>query len=113
LLEKVGKSILEVVMEKVMQLLNDIEALARSIVLLPEDDRVLFYQKINPCILGLKGELKRAPNSFAEQQVGELEWHLTTIARLDDPDGDSDDQHYRGVLGNIDALRSPGGFGRA
>jgi hypothetical protein len=100
-------------MERVIQLLNDIEGLARSIVLLPEDDRVLFYQKINPSILGLKGELKRSPNSFAEHQVGELEWHLTTIARLDDPDGDSDDQHFLGILGNIDALRGPEGFGRA
>jgi hypothetical protein len=100
-------------MEKVTQLLENIEGLARSIVALPEDDRVLFYQKINPLILGLKGELRVTPNAFAEQQVDELEWHLTTIARLDDPDGDSDDQHYLRLLENIDALRSAEGFGRS
>jgi hypothetical protein len=98
-------------MEKLLQLVSNIEELAKSIVSLPEDDRVLFYQKINPVILGLKGELKLIPNVFAAQQVEELEWHLTTIARLDDPDGDSDDQHLQKILGNLDALRGPQGFG--
>jgi hypothetical protein len=101
----------EVTMETVLQLVSNLEELARSIVSLPDDDRVLFYQKVSPLILRLKGELKLTQNVFAARQVEELEWHLTTIARLEDPDGDSDDQHLQKLLGNIGALRSPQGFG--
>jgi hypothetical protein len=92
------------------RILDQLEQLAREITFLPEEDRVLFYQRINPVILGLKGELRRAPNAYAQQKVDEIEWHLTVIAHLDDPDGQTDQEHLMEVLGLLDQLRSPRGF---
>jgi hypothetical protein len=92
------------------QILDQLEQLAREMTFLPEDDRVLFYQRVNPVILELKGELRRSPNAFAGKKVEELEWHLTVIAHLDDPDGQTDQEHLAEVLSLLDQLRSPRGF---
>jgi hypothetical protein len=97
-------------MERANEVLNELEGLTRSILEIPEDDRVLIYQKIHPLILNLRGELKKAPNRFAEEKLGELEWHLTTIAHLGEPDGDTDEQHCEYSLGLLKDLRGSLGF---
>ncbi len=91
-------------------LLDQLAQLARDMASLPEDDRVLFYRQINPVILGLKGDLRRSPNELARNKVDELEWRLTVIAHLDDPDGQTDQEHLSEVQALIDQLRTSGGF---
>jgi hypothetical protein len=92
------------------QVIDQLEKLSREITSLPEEDRVLFYQRVNPFIRELKGELRRSPNTFAQTKVEELEWHLTVIAHLDDPDGQTDHEHLLEALALLDQLRSPRGF---
>lgn len=99
-------------MESISQVLTSLEDLAGEIRKLPEDDRVLFYRKIYPLILTLKGALRTSPNSHLEQKIDELEWHLTIIAKLHEADDASEDEHYQGALSVIGDLKGPEGFGR-
>lgn len=96
-----------------LQLLTQLEQLANEIAALPEEDRVLFYQRISPIILAIKGELRRTPSDFAQNKVTELEWHLTTIAHLDEADGQTDQEHLTEALQILRDLRGPKGFGGA
>lgn len=98
-------------MDKPQQLLNQLEGLTRSIVELPAEDRVLFFRKIYPLVLALKGELRGSPNAFAAERLGELEWRLTAIAQLDDGDGEPEAQHFRLAVEIIHDLQGPQGFG--
>ena len=91
-------------MARVHEVLTELQEHAKALCSIPEDDRVLYYRKISPLILELKGVLRNAPNPFAQEKVVELEWNLTTIARLGDPDGNPDEIHY--AVGSR-ARRSP------
>jgi len=92
------------------QMLDQLGQLAREMSYLPEDDRVLFYQKVNPVLRGLKGEIRQSPMADAPRKVDELEWHLTVIAHLDEPDGETDEDHLSEALSLLDQLRVyPGG----
>jgi len=98
-------------MARVQEVLNELQDHAKTLLSIPEDDRVLYYRKISPLILELKGVLRNAPNPFAQEKVVELEWNLTSIARLGDLDGNPDETHYAWVLELVEALRGPQGFG--
>ena len=98
-------------MARVHEVLTELQEHAKALCSIPEDDRVLYYRKISPLILELKGVLRNAPNPSAQEKVVELEWNLTTIARLGEPDGNPDEIHYRWVLELVEALRAPQGFG--
>jgi hypothetical protein len=98
-------------MTRVHEVLTELQEHAKVLCSIPEDDRVLYYRKISPLILELKGVLRNAPNPSAQEKVVELEWNLTTMARLGDPDGNPDETHYGWVLELVEALRAPQGFG--
>ena len=98
-------------MARMQEVLNELQDHAKTLLSIPEDDRVLHYRKISPLILELKGMLREAPNPSAQEKVIELEWNLTTMARLGDPDGNPDETHYAWVLELVEALRGPQGFG--
>jgi hypothetical protein len=100
-------------MARVHEVLNELQDHAKTLLSITEDDRVLYYRKISPLILELKGVLRNAPNPSAQEKVVELEWNLTTIARLGEPDGNPDEIHYRWVVELVEALRAPQGFGAA
>ena len=87
------------------QMLDQLGQLAREMSYLPEDDRVIFYQKVNPVLRGLKGEIRHSPMADAPKKVDELEWHLTVIAHLDEPDGETDAAHLSEALSLLDQLR--------
>jgi len=95
----------------VLQVLQQLEQYSREITELPAEDRVLFYQRINPLLLTLKGELRKVPNPFAQEKVTELEWHLASIARLDEPSEQTDLDHLQEALQIIHDLLGPKGFG--
>lgn len=94
-----------------LQVLQQLEQHSREISELPAEDRVLFYQRINPLLLTLKGELRKVPNPFAQEKVTELEWHLASIARLDEPSEQTDLDHLQEALQIIHDLLGPKGFG--
>jgi hypothetical protein len=98
-------------MTRVHEVLTEIQEHAKALCSIPEDDRVLYYRKISPLILELKGMLREVPNPSAQEKVVELEWNLTTMARLGEPDGNPDETHYGWVLELVEALRAPQGFG--
>jgi hypothetical protein len=87
------------------RMLDQLGQLAREMSDLPEDDRVIFYQKVNPVLRGLKGEMRNSLMTDAPKKVDELEWHLTVIAHLDDPDGETDEEHLSEALRLLDQLR--------
>ncbi|HAA03872.1 MAG TPA: hypothetical protein DCZ69_14885 [Syntrophobacteraceae bacterium] len=93
-----------------LQVLDHLEQHSREIATLPVEDRVLYYQRINPLLLALKGELRKAPNPFAQDKVIELEWHLASIAHLDEPSEQTDPEHLQGALQILQDLRGPHGF---
>jgi len=94
----------------VNQVLQQLEQYSRNLTELPAEDRVLFYQRINPLLLALKGELRKSPNPFAQEKVTELEWHLANIARLDEPGEQTDLEHLQEAVQIIQELRGPKGF---
>jgi len=100
-------------MKGIEEALEGIARGLRSMLSGPQDDRIMIFKRIDPFFLRLEGELKRSPNAFAHEKLQELRLHAIIIARLDDPDGHSDDQHCSWAMGAIDALRGPRGFGAA
>ena len=98
-------------MARVHEVLTELQEHAKALCSIPEDDRVLYYGKISPLLLDFKGMLREAPNPFAQEKVVELEWNLTTIARLGEPDGNPDEIHYRWVVELVEALRALQDFG--
>ena len=92
------------------QTFKKIQELMASLSLTPEDDRVLVYQEIDPLLLSLEGELKRSPNASAFEKVNELKVHLIAMARLDESDGHSDEQHFRWAMTTLEDLRHSAPF---
>ena len=93
-----------------LDILQQLEQNSRDMTDLPAEDRVLFYQRINPLLLALKGELRKSPNPFAQEKITELEWHLANIARLDEPSEQTDLEHLQEAVQILQELRGPKGF---
>jgi hypothetical protein len=98
-------------MARVHEALTELQDHAKTLCSIAEDDRVLYYRKISPLLLELKGGLRNAPNPLAREKVVELEWNLTILARLGDPDGNSDETHCAWVVELVEGLRAAQGFG--
>jgi len=90
-----------------------IQDLAKSLTSTPEDERVSVYKTIDPLLLSLEGELLRSPNASASGKLDELKVHLIALARLDEPDGYTDDEHYTWALNTLQDLRGSEAFGAA
>ena len=76
------------------QTLGRIRELARTLTLTPDDERVLVYKSIDPLLLSLEGALRQTPDEFASEKINELKVHLIALARLDEADGYTDEEHY-------------------
>jgi len=87
-----------------------IQDLAKSLTTTPEDERVSVYKTIDPLLLSLEGELLRSPNALASGKLDELKVHLIALARLDEPDGYTDDEHYASALSTLQDLRGSEAF---
>ena len=92
-------------MKGIVEVLQQIAELSKSLLETPEDDRILIYRKLDPLFLKLESHLRRAPNDPVATALSELRFHLILIARLDDPDGASDAEHYREALDLLAALQ--------
>ncbi len=92
------------------ELFAGIEELAEVMLDTDPDDRVLVYRKINTLFLNLEKDLKMSPNRYAEEKLLEVKHHIGIIARLDDPDGHSDLEHYAWALDAVGELRGPRGM---
>jgi hypothetical protein len=88
-----------------------IQDLAKSLTSTPEDERVSVYKTIDPLLLSLEGELLRSPDALASGKLDELKVHLIALARLDEPDGYTDDEHYAWALNILQELRDSEAFG--
>ncbi len=86
--------------------LENIAALSDSMLSTPEDERIALYRKLDPSLLLLEGFLTRSPIAHAFEDLNKLKAHLIAMARLDDPDGNSDEIHHRNALQMIEQLRS-------
>lgn len=92
-------------MKGIVAALEQIGELAKTLLATPEDERILIYRKLDPLFLQLEGRLSRTPAARAAANLAELRFHLIHIARLDDPDGATDAEHYREALEMLAALR--------
>jgi len=92
---------------------NKLQELLASLTLTPEDDRVVLYQSIDPLLLTLEGELGKTADASAFEKMNELKVHLIALARLDEPDGHTDDQHYRWAMTTLHDLRGSDAFAKA
>ncbi len=92
-------------MKGIVEALQQIAELSKPLLETPEDDRISIYRKLDPLFLKLESHLKHAPNDPVATALSELRFHLILIARLDDPDGASDEEHYREALDLLAALQ--------
>lgn len=97
-------------MKGIAEILAQIAELSQALLAAPEEDRILVYKKLDPLFLKLEGLLNRTPHGTAAGLLDELRFHLILLARLDDPDGSTDAEHYQEALTLLDALRRPGTF---
>jgi len=92
-------------MEDIKEVLGEIEKLAKTMLLWPEDDRISLYKKLDLYLLELEGEFCRAANKHADEVLSELKLHLIMLAHLYEPDEHTDEQHYSRALNALDKLR--------
>jgi hypothetical protein len=91
--------------------LNEISALIEEMLLTPEGTRIVVYRKIDRHFRGIEATLALCPNEAALEALDELKVHLIALARLDDPDELTDEQHYEGAKENLGELRGEFCFG--
>jgi len=92
--------------EEVGRTLSEIVEHAKRMLSFPDEERVLRYQVLDPLLLGLDGELVRSPNPYAAEKLDELKAHLIVMARLDEPDGYTDEEHCTRALTVVEELRN-------
>jgi hypothetical protein len=84
--------------------LQEIRELSAAMLETPEDERVLLYKRLNRQFLELEGGLIRRSQDSAIVLLDKLKVHLIALARLDDPDQLSDDQHMSAAMQTLDQL---------
>lgn len=90
--------------DQVSRALVEILRRTRAMIETAEDERVLDYRGLDPHLLTIEGELTQNPDPRAAEKVEELKFHIITIARLDDPDASTDEEHLRRVEEIIEDL---------
>ena len=95
----------------IKQTFGQVRELAKTLTRTPDDERVLVYKSIDPLLLSLEGVLRHARNAYASDKINELKVHLIALARLDESDGYSDEEHYEWALNALQDLHASGAFG--
>ena len=93
-------------MEDMNEVLGEIEKLAETMLLWPEDDRISLYKKLDVHLLTLEGKLARSDDKHASEELAALKFHLIMLAHLYEPDEQTDEQHYSLALNCMEKLRS-------
>jgi len=96
--------------EEMSRTLSEIVEHTKTMLSSREEERVLNYRTIDPLLLKLEADLALFPNPHAAEKLGELKVHLIAMARLDDADGYSDEEHCASAMKVIEELRSSRGF---
>ena len=96
--------------QEMSRTLSEIVEHTRAMLSSREEERILNYQTLDPLLLKLEADLARTPNPHAAEKLAELKVHLIAIARLDDADGYSDEEHSTSAMKIIDELRGTGEF---
>ncbi len=89
-----------------VQTIKEIRELAASMLETPEEERILIYRQLNRHFLTLEASLQAPSHAPANALLDRLKVHLIALARLDDPDQVSDEQHMKEAMEAIDALSS-------
>lgn len=85
-------------------ILNDIKVLTEAMLEEPEEERILVYRQLNRHFLDLEGNPKLRSNARLHSLLDQLKVHLIALARLDDPDQLSDEQHLNAAIQTIAEL---------
>lgn len=92
--------------EEISKTLSKIIDHAKEMLSFPDAERVLRYQTLDPLLLGLDAELVKSPNPYVAEKLEELKVHLIVMARLDEPDGYTDEEHCTRALNVVEELRN-------
>lgn len=92
-------------MEDMKKALEEIENLAKTMLLWPEDDRISLYKKLDVHLLDLEKKFARSENKHANEELAALKFHLIMLAHLYEPDEQTDEQHYSLALNCMEKLR--------
>lgn len=92
-------------MEVITQALDDIRRHCEAALACDADERIVWYRKIDPCLLQLEGALGQNPDARAAAMLAELKLHLIMVCRLYEADDETDEQHCASALRLIEALR--------
>lgn len=96
--------------EEIGQTLSEIAERTRTMLLTPAEQRIVDYQGIDPLLIGIEAALMHFGNPYATRKLNELKVHLIAVARLDDPDGSTDQEHCKQALEIIEELGGLKGF---
>lgn len=87
-----------------VQTIKEIRELAASMLETSEEERILIYRQLNRHFLTLEASLQAPSDAPANALLDRLKVHLIALARLDDPDQVSDEQHMKEAMEAIDEL---------
>jgi len=90
---------------EVRKRLDEIEHLAGAVLETPEDERIEIYRAMDPLLLQLEGLWRESPDPSLIERIEELKLHILVTARLQEPDGESDESHTRSALEILESLR--------
>jgi hypothetical protein len=92
--------------EVARQTIGEIRGLSESMLETPEDERILVYRQLNRHFLTLEGLFNAQGGGLrhASDLLDQLKVHLIALARLDDPDQLTDDQHLTAAIETIEEL---------
>jgi hypothetical protein len=89
---------------EIKQTIREIRELSESMIETPEEERILVYRQLNRHFLTLEGFVTTKPDGHAITLLDKLKVHLIALARLDDPDQLTDEQHMSAAMQTIDEL---------
>jgi hypothetical protein len=86
------------------QIIREIRELAESMLETPEEERILVYRQLDRHFLTLEGFFNAQPDTRPIALLDKLKVHLIALARLDDPDQLTDEQHLGAAMQIIEEL---------
>ena len=92
--------------------LDIIEKLINSMIEKADTDRLQVYSIIRTLILDIEkyNEQNNYPKAIIKEKIDSLLWNCQSIAKLDDGNKHSDQQHHSWAIDSIQAIKGPHGF---
>ena len=93
----------------VLKTLGRIEELSYKMIESPtEIEKAIIYATIKTLVDEIDSEIQENQKNgwgYVYEKLGELTWHVQSMAHLDDGNGHDDDKHYVWLLGSLGTIK--------